>query len=74
MSTELASAPTQTNDVIENFLTNFVVYFVVINPIGTAAIFPAVTTARDKRAKILTIVEATAAVMLIMVFFALCGS
>ena len=39
---------------IENFLTAFIVYFVVIDPIGTAPIFLAVTAAQDKRAKIRT--------------------
>jgi multiple antibiotic resistance protein len=59
---------------IENFLTAFIVYFVVIDPIGTAPIFLAVTAAQDKRAKIRTAIEATLVATLIMVFFALCGS
>ena len=59
---------------IENFLTAFIVYFVVIDPIGTAPIFLAVTAAQDKRAKIGTAIEATLVATLIMVFFALCGS
>ena len=59
---------------IENFLTAFIVYFVVIDPIGTAPLFLAVTAAQDKRAKIRTAIEATLAATLIMVFFALCGS
>ena len=59
---------------IENFLTAFIVYFVVIDPIGTAPLFLAVTAAQDKRAKITTTIEAMLAATLIMVFFALCGS
>ena len=59
---------------IENFLTAFIVYFVVIDPIGTAPIFLAVTAPQDKRAKIRTAIEATLVATLIMVFFALCGS
>jgi multiple antibiotic resistance protein len=59
---------------IENFLTAFIVYFVVIDPIGTAPIFLAVTAAQDKRAKIRTAIEATLVATLIMVFFALCVS
>ena len=59
---------------IENFLTAFIVYFVVIDPIGTAPLFLAVTAAQDKRAKIRTAIEATLVATLIMVFFALCGS
>ena len=59
---------------IENFLTAFIVYFVVIDPIGTAPIFLAVTAAQDKRAKIRTAIEAMLVATLIMVFFALCGS
>ena len=58
----------------ENFLTAFIVYFVVIDPIRTAPIFLAVTAAQDKRAKIRTAIEATLAATLIIVFFALCGS
>ena len=59
---------------IENFLTAFIVYFVVIDPIGTAPIFLAVTAAQCKRAKIRTAIETTLMATLIMVFFALCGS
>ncbi len=60
--------------VIENFLTAFIVYFVVIDPIGTAAIFLAVTAEQDKPAKIRIAIEATVIATLIMVFFSLCGS
>ena len=59
---------------IENFLTTFIIYFVVIDPIGTAPIFLAVTATQGKREKIRTAIEATLVATLIMVFFALCGS
>ena len=59
---------------IENFLTAFIVYFVVKDPIGTTPLFLAVTAPQDKRAKIRTAIEATLVATLIMVFFALCGS
>ena len=59
---------------IENFLAAFIVYFVVIDPTGTAPLFLAVTAAQDKRAKIRITIEATLLATLIMVFFALCGS
>jgi small neutral amino acid transporter SnatA (MarC family) len=57
-----------------NFLTTLIVYFVVIDPIGAAAIFLALTAAQDEPAKIRTAIEATLVATLIMVFFALCGS
>ena len=33
---------------IENFITAFIVYFVVIDPVGTAPIFLAITTHLNK--------------------------
>ena len=42
---------------IENFITAFIVYFVVIDPVGTAPIFLAITTHLDKRQKISTALE-----------------
>ena len=39
-------------DIIENFITAFIVYFVVIDPVGTAPIFLAITTHLNKRQKI----------------------
>ena len=36
---------------IENFITAFIVYFVVIDPVGTAPIFLAITTHLNKRQK-----------------------
>lgn len=59
---------------IESFLTAFIVYFVVIDPVGTAPIFLAVTAHLDRAARIRTAIEATLIATLIMLFFALCGS
>ena len=59
---------------IEDFLTTFIIYFVVIDPISTTPIFLAVTATQGKREKIRTAIEATLVATLIMVFFALCGS
>jgi len=59
---------------IESFLTAFIVYFVVIDPVGTAPIFLAVTGHLDRAARIRTAIEATLIATLIMLFFALCGS
>ncbi len=36
---------------IENFIAAFIVYFVVIDPVGTAPIFFAITTHLNKRQK-----------------------
>ena len=59
---------------IESFLTAFIVYFVVIDPIGTAPIFVAVTGHQDRSDKVRTAIEATIVATLIMLFFAICGS
>ena len=56
---------------IEDFLTAFIVYFVVIDPIGTAPIFLAVPAAQDKRAELRTAIEAPLVATLIMVVLAL---
>ena len=54
---------------IENFITVFIVYFVVIDPVGTAPIFLAITTHLNKRQKILTALEGTFVAGAIMLFF-----
>ena len=59
---------------IENFITAFIVYFVVIDPVGTAPIFLAITTHLNKRQKIRTALEGTFVAGAIMLFFALCGN
>jgi hypothetical protein len=45
---------------IESFITAFIVYFVVIDPVGAAPIFLAITTHLNKRQKIRTALEALA--------------
>ena len=59
---------------LESFLTAFVIYFVVIDPIGNAPIFLAVTTHLDKAKKARVAIEGTVVATAIMLFFALCGS
>ena len=59
---------------IESFITTFVVYFVVIVPVGNAPIFLAVTGAQDHARKMRTALEATLVATMIMLFFALCGA
>jgi multiple antibiotic resistance protein len=53
----------------EAFITAFIIYFVVIDPVGNAPIFLAVTQHQDRARKLRTALEGTA----IMLFFALCG-
>ena len=59
---------------IESFVTAFIIYFVVIDPIGNAPIFLAVTQHQDKARKTRTAIEGTAVATAIMLFFALCGA
>ena len=59
---------------IESFITAFIIYFVVIDPVGNAPVFLAVTTAQTRRQKFRTAIEATMFASFIMLFFALCGA
>ncbi|MDA7599023.1 MarC family protein [Alphaproteobacteria bacterium] len=59
---------------LESFITAFVIYFVVVDPIGNAPIFLAVTTHLDKTRKARVALEGTAVATIIMLFFAICGS
>lgn len=59
---------------LESFITAFIIYFVVIDPIGNAPVFLAVTNAQTRRQKYRTALEATLFASFIMVFFALCGA
>ena len=59
---------------IESFITAFIIYFVVIDPIGNAPIFLAVTQHQDRARKLRTALEGTFVATLIMLFFALCGA
>ena len=58
----------------ESFITAFIIYFVVIDPVGNAPIFLAVTEAQDRARKLRTALEGTAIATAIMLFFALCGA
>ena len=58
----------------ESFVTAFIIYFVVIDPVGNAPIFLAVTEAQDRARKLRTALEGTALATAIMRFFALCGA
>ena len=59
---------------IESFITAFIIYFVVIDPVGNAPIFLAVTGAQDRARKMRTALEGTLVATMIMLFFALCGA
>ena len=59
---------------IEAFVTAFIIYFVVIDPVGNAPIFLAVTQHQDRARKLRTALEGTAIATTIMLFFALCGA
>ena len=59
---------------LESFITAFIIYFVVIDPIGNAPIFLAVTEAQNRARKLRTAIEGTAIATAIMLFFALCGA
>ena len=59
---------------IEAFVTAFIIYFVVIDPVGNAPIFLAVTQHQDRARKLRTALEGTAIATAIMLFFALCGA
>ena len=59
---------------LESFTTAFIIYFVVIDPIGNAPIFLAVTEAQTRARKLRTAIEGTAIATAIMLFFALCGA
>ena len=59
---------------LEAFITAFIIYFVVIDPVGNAPIFLAVTEAQDRARKLRTALEGTAIATAIMLFFALCGA
>ncbi len=59
---------------IESFITAFIIYFVVIDPVGNAPVFLAVTTAQTRGQKFRTAIEATLFASFIMLFFALCGA
>jgi multiple antibiotic resistance protein len=59
---------------LENFITAFIVYFVVIDPVGNAPIFLAITSHLPSRQKIRTAFDGSIVAVEIMLFFALCGA
>lgn len=59
---------------LEAFTTAFIIYFVVIDPVGNAPIFLVVTQHQDRARKLRTALESTAVATAIMLFFALCGA
>ena len=44
---------------LETFVTDFIIYFVVIDPVGNAPIFVAVTRHQDRARKLRTALEGT---------------
>ena len=59
---------------LETFITAFIVYFVVIDPVGNAPVFLAITQSQARRQKFRTAIEGTLFATGIMLFFALCGA
>ena len=59
---------------VEIFIQSFVLYFVVIDPIGSAPIFFVVTKNLSVEGKIKTAINSTIFAFLVLVFFALLGN
>ena len=57
---------------LENFITAFIVYFVVIDRAGQRPYFPAITSHLPKRQKIRVAIEGSAVAASIILFSALC--
>ena len=57
----------------ESFVTAFINYFVVFDPVGNAPIFLVMTQAQDRTYWLHAALEGTAIANSIMLFFALCG-
>lgn len=57
--------------IFESFVTAFIIYFVVIGPIGNAPVFLAVTSHLDQKRKFRVTVKGAAIATAIMLFFAL---
>tara|TARA_B100001287_G_scaffold233521_1_gene204948 strand:+ start:82 stop:705 length:624 start_codon:yes stop_codon:yes gene_type:complete len=64
----------QSEDMLEIFIQTFVLYFVVIDPIGSAPIFFVVTKNLSTEGKIKTAFNSTIFAFLVLVFFALLGN
>ncbi len=59
---------------LESFVTAFIIYFVVIDPIGNAPVFLAVTSHLGRGRKLRVAIEDAAIATAIMLFFAHCGA
>ena len=59
---------------IEIFITAFIIYFVVTNPVDNAPIFLAVTGAQNCARKMRTALKGTLVATMFILFFALCGA
>ena len=59
---------------IEIFVQSFVLYFVVIDPIGSAPIFFVITKNLNINGKIKTAINSTIIAFLVLIFFALLGN
>ena len=64
----------RSEDMLEIFIQTFVLYFVVIDPIGSAPIFFVVTKNLSTEGKIKTAFNSTIFAFLVLVFFALLGN
>ena len=59
---------------LEVFLSIFVVYFVVIDPIGTVPLFVALTGGMSSRAKLRMAIEGPLIAGAVLIFFAIFGA
>ena len=59
---------------LEIFIQSFVLYFVVIDPIGSAPIFFAITKDLNINGKITTAISSTIIAFSVLVFFAFLGN
>ncbi len=59
---------------LESFVTAFIIYFVVVDPVGNAPVFLAVTSHLERGRKLRVAIEGSAIATAIMLFFALCGA
>lgn len=57
---------------LESFFNAFIAYFMVIDPVGNAPIFHAVTEAQDLARKLRTALEGTTIATTVILFVALC--
>ena len=55
-----------------SFVTAFIIFVVVIDPIGNVPVFLAVTSYLEQKRKLRVVVEGAAIATVIMLFFALC--